>query len=109
MRAPHLAVEREGASSSLLDLYGGGFVVLGADGWREGAGRVAEKLGIPLETHRPGEDFRDASSTFGELYGVGDEGATLVRPDGFVAWRTQRSPEDGEDALARALAAAIGR
>jgi putative polyketide hydroxylase len=109
MRGPHLAVERGAALVSLLDLYGGGFVVLGGDGWSEAAGRLAERVGVPLEAHRPGEDFRDASSTFGELYGIGDEGASLVRPDGFVAWRTRRGPQDDEDALAHALAAAIGR
>jgi 2-polyprenyl-6-methoxyphenol hydroxylase-like FAD-dependent oxidoreductase len=109
MRGPHLAVERVGAAVSLLDLYGGGFVVLGGNGWSEAAGRVAERLGVPLGMYRPGEDFRDASSTFGELYGIGDEGASLVRPDGFVAWCSRCGPQDGEDALARALAAALAR
>jgi 2-polyprenyl-6-methoxyphenol hydroxylase-like FAD-dependent oxidoreductase len=109
MRAPHLAVERNGAAVSLLDLYGGGFVVFGGDAWSEPAGRAAGVLGVPLEVHRPGGDFRDASSSFGELYGTGDDGATLVRPDGFVAWRTRRGPQDDGDALARALAAALAR
>jgi hypothetical protein len=33
----------------------------------------------------------------------------LVRPDGFVAWRTQGGPASEVDALAAALAAALAR
>jgi 2-polyprenyl-6-methoxyphenol hydroxylase-like FAD-dependent oxidoreductase len=112
MRAPHLAIDRNGAPASLLDLFGPGFVLLagaGGDGWGEATGRVAGRLGVPVQTYREGADFLDPSGRFAGLYGVGQEGATLVRPDGFVAWRTQREPDGQEDALARALAVALGR
>jgi hypothetical protein len=108
MRAPHLTVERDGTACSLLDLFGGPFTLLAGadgDGWHEAAGR----LGVPVETYRDGADFHDASGRFAELYGVGREGATLVRPDGFVAWRTRGGPAAEGDALAAALAAALGR
>jgi hypothetical protein len=109
MRAPHLTVDRDGSSDSLLDLFGRGFVLLvgpGGGAWAEAAGRLA----VPVETHRAGADFGDPSGGFAGLYGVGEVGASLVRPDGFVAWRTRHGPDGGrQDALARALAAALGR
>jgi hypothetical protein len=108
MRAPHLPVDRNGTSSSLLDLFGSGFVLLageGSSGWEEAAGR----LDVPVTTYRAGTDFRDDSGRFAELYGVGDGGATLVRPDGFVTWRTQGRPDSEGEALAGALAAALAR
>ena len=32
-------------------------------------------------------ELRDWQDKFLELYGIDDDGAVLVRPDGFVAWR----------------------
>ena len=110
MRAPHLAVERGGATVSLLDLYGGGFVVLGGErlergGRARGRAAAACRRGVP-----PGRGLPDASSSVRRRCTAS---ATRARrssgPDGFVAWRTRRGPQDDEDALARALAAAIGR
>ncbi|MGH3136492.1 MAG: FAD-dependent monooxygenase [Gaiellaceae bacterium] len=93
-RAPH--VELNGGST--LDLFGQGFVVLSAsDAWC----RAAEAASI--ETHRI-----DAPA-FGEAYGVGAEGAVLVRPDGFIAWRARVANEDGERELSSALAQILGR
>src|SRR5262249_54548277 len=76
-RAPHLALE-DGRST--LDLFGPRFVLLAGpqgDRWRA----AAEQAGVGAHT-------TDASG-FGELSGVGAGGATLVRPDGFIAWRTR--------------------
>jgi 2-polyprenyl-6-methoxyphenol hydroxylase-like FAD-dependent oxidoreductase len=107
-RAPHLAVDRSGTPSSLLDLFGDGFVLLaggGSSGWEEAAGR----LDVPVTAYRAGADFGDGSGRFEDLYGIGREGAALVRPDGFVAWRTQGPSESEGGALAPALAAALAR
>jgi hypothetical protein len=108
MRAPHLPVDQDGAAGSLLDHFGDGFVLLAGEdggGWSE----VAARLDVPVATHRHGADFGDASGRFAELYGIGREGAALVRPDGFVAWRTRGGPESEGDALADALTAALAR
>jgi len=43
------------------------------------------------------------------VYGTGSDGAVLVRPDGFVAWRTSGSHPDPEGELAGVLGAALGR
>ena len=44
---------------------------------------------------------------FGEAYGLAAGGASLVRPDGIVAWRA-RSGAD-RDEIARALTTALQR
>jgi putative polyketide hydroxylase len=104
-RAPHVHLRHDGATRSSLDLFGGGrFVLLaGADGapWAEAAEQAADALGVPLTTHVLGPDL-DPSGRFPEAYGVAPDGATLVRPDGFVAWRSSEAPE-----LEAALRAAV--
>jgi putative polyketide hydroxylase len=101
-RAPHLWLE-DGRST--LDLFGAGMVVIsGADGdrWVSAAQDIAK--GIPLVAH--------ALQTHGrceELYGIESDGAVLVRPDGFVAWRLRSAPREPAAALRGALATALGR
>jgi len=56
---------------------------------------------VPLDAYRAGSDF-DGDAT--AVYGIGPEGAVLVRPDGFIAWRAQGADGDVGAALAQALA-----
>ncbi len=104
-RAPHVPLRHDGADVSSLDLFGHGrFVLLaGRDGagWAAAAQDVAEALGVPLATHVLGRDA-DPSGRFPGAYGVLDDGASLVRPDGFVAWRSSDAPP-----LEAALRAAV--
>ena len=44
------------------------------------------------------------SSDFTGAFGIGDKGASLVRPDGYVAWRSSDLPTDPQAAIADALA-----
>ena len=44
-----------------------------------------------------------------ELHGVGADGAVLVRPDGFVAWRAQGASPDPQTALRDALKVVLHR
>ncbi len=94
-RTPHLWVQRDGVRVSTLDCFGAGLVLLtGPDGtaWRA----VAAACGVPIEVLTVGEtdDLRAPAGRFEELYGVGAEGAVLVRPDGFVGWRAAGAGED---------------
>jgi putative polyketide hydroxylase len=41
------------------------------------------------------------------VYGIGGDGAVLVRPDGFVAWRASAAQPQAEAELVGALAAAV--
>lgn len=110
MRAPHLWVDRNGSQVSLLDLFGPRFTVLAgaeAGAWCEAARAAGGTLGIEVDAYLAGADFEDPSGRFGELYGVGNGGAVLVRPDGFVAWRAQEAGDQA--ALTSALSAALAR
>jgi len=46
---------------------------------------------------------KDGPPDFGRAHGVGDDGAVLVRPDGFVAWRAEGADPDPGGTLERVL------
>ncbi|MFJ4670368.1 FAD-dependent oxidoreductase [Kitasatospora purpeofusca] len=110
-RAPHQWLLRAGVRLSTLDLYEQTMVLLtGSAGtaWQEGARRAADRLAVPLEAFRIGPDGEDdlapePGEDFAALHGIGPDGALLVRPDGFVAWRAQGPAEDPAGEVERAL------
>jgi putative polyketide hydroxylase len=96
-RVPHLWVEREGQRISTLDLLDGRFILLtGTDGiaWCEAAEALAAKQGIGLVAYRigPDADLLDLEHDWQTKMGISSEGAVLLRPDGFVAWRSRTLP-----------------
>ena len=113
-RAPHLWLERQGQRISTLDLLDGPFVLLtGAAGtpWQRAAAEVAASLGIELAAYRLGTDgdLLDLEDGWRAKLGMPAEGALLVRPDGFVAWRTRTLPANPEQRLEQALSAILCR
>lgn len=109
-RAPHMMVERDGTEISMLDLFGGSFVLLaGAQGeaWCRAARQTAEKNGTSIPCYRVGHDVRDVEGKWEEKYGVSDTGAVLVRPDGVVAWRAATGDDKPEATLRRAWASVL--
>jgi 2-polyprenyl-6-methoxyphenol hydroxylase-like FAD-dependent oxidoreductase len=111
-RAPHVPVTAGGARQSTLDLYGRNFVVLaGSDGesWCAAARAAGASLGVAVDVYCIGADVTDAAGTLEELYGTGPEGAVLIRPDGFVAWRASAPLANPEEELAGALGLALAR
>jgi hypothetical protein len=107
-RAPHLWLRRSGEVISTIDLYDTSFVLLtGAAGraWTAAAERVAPQLGIPLISYVVGQegDLVDQPNAWPSLYGVGPDGAVLVRPDGHVAWRAATAVSDARRELAAVL------
>ncbi|GAA3001690.1 FAD-dependent oxidoreductase [Kitasatospora albolonga] len=113
-RAPHLVVGGPDGPLSCLDLFGAGFVLL-ADGaagdWTERAVAEAGRLGLPLAVHRIGPDgeFTDPEGVFRARYGLPLGGASLVRPDGFVAWRSTGEDTAPGEAAAAALRTLLDR
>jgi 2-polyprenyl-6-methoxyphenol hydroxylase-like FAD-dependent oxidoreductase len=113
-RAPHVWVEKDGKRLSVLDLFGASFVLLaGPDGavWQE-AGRAASSRykGLQLDVHVVGgPSLGDPEGRFVTSYGISPSGASLVRPDGVVAWRAAAPPTDPAGELARALGAVLGK
>ncbi|MFQ3545547.1 FAD-dependent monooxygenase [Halobacillus rhizosphaerae] len=91
-RAPHLDLKGSGESVSTIDLFLDQWVMLtGENGekWEEAiqqskwANQVASyKLG-------PNGDLNDGGK-FLETYTIEKDGAVLIRPDGFIAWRSMQ-------------------
>jgi len=58
-----------------------------------------------VETLVFGVDLKSADQAeFRKAFGIQWDGASLIRPDGFIAWRSVEAPPDP----ARALTAALG-
>ncbi|KEF94897.1 hypothetical protein K883_05321 [Mycobacterium sp. TKK-01-0059] len=98
-RAPHVWLGAESEPVSTLDLFGAGFTVLTGPGgtiWRKAAAVAARELGVPIASYAIGDPgLADHTNTFFDLYGIGCDGAVLVRPDGYVAWRSSAGCCDG--------------
>lgn len=116
--APHLMLEREGKPFSTRDLFGPHFVLLvGSDGrnWKDAAHSAREALHLPLDIYQIGGEAAnliDTGNTFCDAYGITATGAVLVRPDGFVGWRSRVAGEqqqDAEQALMQALSTLLFR
>ncbi|MCT2542143.1 FAD-dependent monooxygenase [Streptomyces atratus] len=114
-RAPHLWVHQGGKRKSTLDLYEQTLVLLtdGADvAWRRAAARVADRLQVRLQAYGigPGADLEpENGANWAELHGTTAQGAVLVRPDGFVAWRSTGPAADAESALHEVLTTLLHR
>ncbi|PEA07231.1 FAD-binding monooxygenase [Bacillus cereus] len=93
-RAPHFWGTYDGKEASILDLFGNNFVLLTGvenSSWAEAAQDVSSKLGINIKVYRVGlsGDFIAQENVFRERYGIGHEGAVVIRPDGFIGWRSE--------------------
>jgi putative polyketide hydroxylase len=114
-RAPHVWVERDGAQVSILDLLGGQqFTVLaGADGraWCDAARAAADRLRVPLGARViSGVDGpADEEGRWPATYAIEDDGAVLIRPDGYVGWRRASASSDPSVELISALEHILGR
>jgi hypothetical protein len=109
-RAPHVWLGGSEAKLSTLDLFGTAFTLLAAPGgaaWCTAAAEVERELGVPIDRDCiGGPGLRDLGA-FTAAYGIGEDGAVLVRPDGHVAWRGARGPGAGgvlRDAVRHVLA-----
>ncbi|WUH95193.1 FAD-dependent monooxygenase [Streptomyces sp. NBC_00433] len=113
-RAPHLWVDRAGERVSTLDLYERVPVLLTGAGsaageaWHGAAGSVASELGVPLERYRVGAGkdadlVTEPGADWSSVHGTGQDGALLVRPDGFVAWRATTGCADPAAELSAVL------
>jgi putative polyketide hydroxylase len=109
-RAPHVWLGHPEARLSTLDLFGSAFTLLaGPEGgaWCTVAAEVERELGVPIDRYRiGGPGLRDLGG-FTKAYGLGEDGALLVRPDGHVAWRSATGPGIGavlRDAVEQILA-----
>jgi 2,4-dichlorophenol 6-monooxygenase len=113
-RLPHAWLEQDGRRVSTLDLVGenGGYVLLTGSAhadWDQAVAIVEDKFGVTVTLAAIGAEdgYRDTDGTWASVRGVSEQGAVLVRPDQFVAWRTAAAPADATTALSEAFAAIL--
>lgn len=109
-RVPHAWVVDGEKRVSTLDLLGPGFTLLtGDDGgpWADAAASVTKALGVPISVHCLGTRV-DVDGAWAAVTGLAPDGALLVRPDDFVAWRADSQPDDPGGQLRRALSQILG-
>ncbi|HZX53841.1 MAG TPA: FAD-dependent monooxygenase [Ilumatobacteraceae bacterium] len=101
-RAPHVELRSEGKTLSTLDLYMGDFVLIGGpEGapWADAAAAATSQVGVDVVSYTVGPK----DGEFSTAYGIGPSGASLVRPDGYVAWRAPAYTPDAADQLTAAM------
>jgi putative polyketide hydroxylase len=106
-RAPHVWLERGGERLSTIDLVGDGFVLLttgAGQPWRE----AAQRLGLRTFSIGDGE-LTDPEGQWTTSYGLDETGAVLIRPDGYVGWRSPAMTAHPAASLGEAMTSILGR
>jgi 2,4-dichlorophenol 6-monooxygenase len=92
---PHAFVECAGRRTSTAELVGAGrfLLIAGEDGhaWCEAAAKLAEHYAIALDAVRIGVlsgDYIDIRCAWLKQREISAQGAVLVRPDRYIAWRS---------------------
>jgi 2-polyprenyl-6-methoxyphenol hydroxylase-like FAD-dependent oxidoreductase len=108
-RAPHSWVSFRGERISTVDVYDGRFLLLtGPDnaGWVTAAEEVRAELAVPVTVFGLGADLLPVDEPIEDLlqrYGMEPSGAVLIRPDGFVGFRSIGRDDDELKALSGAV------
>ncbi|GKZ17312.1 hypothetical protein AbraIFM66951_007550 [Aspergillus brasiliensis] len=116
-RLPHawLDIPTRGKKVSTHDLAGKGafclFTGIGGDGWKEAARQITKSTGIPINVYGIGFglDYSDVHRDWHDNRGVEESGCVLVRPDRFVAWRSQKVVSDCHGKLMHVLNSVLCR
>jgi 2-polyprenyl-6-methoxyphenol hydroxylase-like FAD-dependent oxidoreductase len=111
-RAPHVWLTRSGARLSTLDLVKHYVLFAGRAGekWLRAAAALDNaQARVPLDAYCIGRDLANPDEDFATAYGIPDAGACLVRPDGFIAWKSAGDADDPAGALRAALAGSLHR
>ncbi len=111
---PHAWVERSGKRVALRSLIHDGHfaLIVGEEGqeWVGAATKIAEDRHIPLRAARVGlgaVDFVDVRLAWLRQREISRTGAVLVRPDGFIGFRSIEAVEDPVTVLASAFDAIL--
>lgn len=111
-RLPHTWLNGPSGLLSTLDLIGLGLTLItgpGGGAWLDAATTVAAATPYPISAHAVGTDLDSDDGIFCERFGLGSDGAVLVRPDGHIAWRREAGTvADHVTALCAAVATATG-
>ena len=115
---PHAWIDkgqnRDRTSTINLVKPGRFLLIAGEEGhdWCDAAKKASETLGVPVDAvtigHAKG-DYLDPRLTWTKNREFGSQGAVLVRPDRFIAWRSMGSSPTAESDLTAALAQVLHR
>lgn len=114
-RLPHAWVQHEGREVSTRDLAGKGrfalFTGIGGERWVDAARVASERTGADIAAYvvGPGREILDIYDDWARSSEVGERGCVLVRPDGFVAWRSAEIVADAEAELGHVVDRVLGR
>ena len=114
---PHAWIEDEdGNRRAIKDLVAPGrfLLIAGEDGgaWCEAANELARAADLPLDALRIGHldgDLYDPRCAWVRHREIQSDGAILVRPDRFIAWRAPTAADDPLGELAGALGQILAR
>ncbi|MBY0274101.1 FAD-dependent monooxygenase [Candidatus Binatia bacterium] len=114
---PHAELEdRDGARLAIKDVVRPGrfLLIAGEDGqaWIDAARSIARDAALPIDAIRIGHldgDYRDPRCAWLRRRQFGRDGAVLVRPDRFVAWRSLGAVAQPRRVLSSALAQILDR
>lgn len=106
-RLPHvwLNSRKPGAKISTVDLAGHGCFCLltgpGGQSWKDAAVEVSKNLDTPINCYSIGwkQDYEDVYFEWAKQRQVNEDGCILVRPDRFVAWRSNSMVSNCADRL----------
>jgi putative polyketide hydroxylase len=104
-RMPHVWVTVDGKDQSTVDLWAAGLVLLTGPGgapWRHATEQLRTRDGLPLLARQVPDSGTFSAGSWPQL-GITPAGAILIRPDGFIAWRTATMPAQPEHVLDQVL------
>lgn len=110
-RLPHAWINTRipGERLSTIDLAGHGRFCLitgpGGDEWKQAARTLREKLNVPIIAYSIGwkQDYEDVYFDWASRREIQENGCVLVRPDRFVAWRSNSLVPDSHAALEKVV------
>jgi 2,4-dichlorophenol 6-monooxygenase len=108
---PHAWIDDEDSNRRpIKDLVSPGrfLLIAGEDGaaWCEAVSEIAAEAGLPIDAVRIGHldgDLFDPRCSWLRQREIASDGAILVRPDRFIAWRSLGASQDPREELAGAL------
>lgn len=87
------------------------FTGIGGARWKEAAKKVSETLGVEIATFSIGfrQQYEDTYYDWAKLRGIEESGCVLVRPDRFVAWRSNTVIDDCDGQLELVMKTILSR
>ncbi|KAJ5703182.1 hypothetical protein N7488_010730 [Penicillium malachiteum] len=93
-RAPHIWLSRDGQKVSTIEIFKNSWIVLSENAaWEPIFKEISERLGLSAQfVHVCQDDPSDV--TFEDKYGVSSSKCSLIRPDAYIAWRSNGGEDD---------------